>query len=342
MTGGLGLLKRINNNPAEIAALSAEMTDRFHAPMAVKLNADSRSTLWISIDYSIPAPYAALFLGADWSAVPWFQTILGELTALTETNKSLTASEQYVSVSALEYFQENQMGFSLYSTVYEDDPSQVMVAAAVLLTPYFDGLIAKAAGSVATKVTDPFGRSTTSAQNGCDLKDAEQILSASMQTAQTIQPWVLEIAQCPSYADSFVASSQKSRLVWVYIAVIAVGAGLVCAAVVFAAFLNEKDFKLRIAMATHSESTRAHRWIIGYGESLFQTWSWWCRRTGRTEGCSTRGGVVPMRRLPPPPRVFRRPLSFPFRVFDCGEVVRDGGGSIPHCGAEPFARVPAM
>ena len=273
MTGGLGLLKRINNNPAEIAALSAEMTDRFRAPMAVKLNADSRSTLWISIDYSIPAPYAALFLGADWSAVPWFQTILGELTALTETNKTLTASEQYVSVSALEYFQENQMGFSLYSTVYEDDPSQVMVAAAVLLTPYFDGLIAKAAGSVATKVTDPFGRSTTSAQNGCDLKDAEQILSASMQTAQTIQPWVLEIAQCPSYADSFVASSQKSRLVWVYIAVIALGAGLVCAAVVFAAFLNEKDFKLRIAMATHSESTRAHRWIIGYGESLFQTWS---------------------------------------------------------------------
>ena len=50
-------------------------------------------------------------------------------------------------------------------------------------------------------------------------------------------------------------------------------------AIVFSTFMSEKDFKLRIAMATHTESTRAHRWIIGYGTSAsIYNWHWQCQR----------------------------------------------------------------
>ena len=79
------------------------------------------------------------------------------------------------------------------------------------------------------------------------------------------KPWLLQLGQCQQYTADYVSGSQKGRLVWVYIAVAWLAAGLVTAAVMLVVFSNEKDFKLRIATATHSESARAHRWIIGYG-----------------------------------------------------------------------------
>ena len=42
----------------------------------------------------------------------------------------------------------------------------------------------------------------------------------------------------------------------------AVGA---CGGVLYGGYLSSKDTQLRVAVAKHEESTRAHRWVIGYG-----------------------------------------------------------------------------
>ena len=64
--------------------------------------------------------------------------------------------------------------------------------------------------------------------------------------------------------DGF-ASCARRYLVWVYIAAVIIGALVFVGGIVFAVYMHEKDIALRVTIAKHEESTRAHRWIIGYG-----------------------------------------------------------------------------
>jgi hypothetical protein len=118
---------------------------------------------------------------------------------------------------------------------------------------------------VVVTITDHLGTTDTSRLSGCARQEALQILTNKFNITQTRRQWSVEIGQCPRYTTEYVSASSKSLMVWVYVAIICLGALLIAGAIVFSVHVNEKDVKLRIAMATHSESTRAHRWIIGYG-----------------------------------------------------------------------------
>ena len=71
------------------------------------------------------------------------------------------------------------------------------------------------------------------------------------------------------------SAASKSTL-WLYIGVIVTGALVAVAAVLVAVHLVDKAARLRVVEATHTESARAHRWIIGYGTRKMCINGWIC------------------------------------------------------------------
>ena len=102
-------------------------------------------------------------------------------------------------------------------------------------------------------------------QSACQLNVADSVLTQVADVSPT-QQWIVQIGQCPQYTSEQVNNSSSRNTVWIYIAIVIVGALAAEAGVLFSVYLHEKDTTLRIAIAKHEESTRAHRWIIGYGE----------------------------------------------------------------------------
>ena len=294
ISGGVTILQRIPNSPAAIASMTANLTARYGFPVVVDVTPGALDTLWISYDFSLLWPVAAPFLGADWSPLTSVSDVLRGMENATVSDPSVVSKHQLVAVSPLSTYRTTNtnpksneafpVGFSAYSTVYPDDPTRFVVGWELLVEDYFAIVNAKAPSEVVAVITDHTGASVVAAERGCELNDAAQVLSSTVDVTPT-QQWRLQLGQCPSFTARFVANSQKRILVWVYIAVIVVGAGVFVAALLIAAFVSEKDFKLRIAMATHHESNRAHRWIIGYGALMSAS----CRST-RT-GFARIGGV---------------------------------------------------
>ena len=98
------------------------------------------------------------------------------------------------------------------------------------------------------------------------MSQADFVMSTTVDVSPT-QQWRVDIGQCPQFAVVYATTSPSRYLVWVYIGIVTLTAGLCIAGVMFLARLHEKDINLRVAIAKHEESTRAHRWIIGYGMS---------------------------------------------------------------------------
>ena len=96
------------------------------------------------------------------------------------------------------------------------------------------------------------------------MDQSDSVLTNVVSVTQS-QQWTVQIGQCPQFTSHYIATSSSRNSVWIYIAVIIVGGVVAMVAVVLSVFSHEKDTNLRIAIAQHEESSRAHRWIIGYG-----------------------------------------------------------------------------
>ena len=68
--------------------------------------------------------------------------------------------------------------------------------------------------------------------------------------------------------QAFVSNSPKASTVWLYVGMIALSTLMTTATSALALYLMERGARMRIADAKHEESTRSHKWIIGYGEEL--------------------------------------------------------------------------
>ena len=132
-----------------------------------------------------------------------------------------------------------------------------------LASTFTDAVTAKS-DYVVARIVDHTGVSYVGSGSGCDVSQATQVLSSDVAVAPG-KVWRVDVGACPGYTTSFVQASSKARMVWAYVAVVVVGAALAAGIAIVALRVSNKEAALQLARATHAESNRAHRWIIGYG-----------------------------------------------------------------------------
>ena len=93
-----------------------------------------------------------------------------------------------------------EVGFSMYSTVYDDDPTRVVISAGSLLRTYTDDVIAKSPFIVVT-ITDHLGSSNTAQGSDCTIGEATKVLSRTVNIMpMRSRAWKVDIGMCPRYA----------------------------------------------------------------------------------------------------------------------------------------------
>ena len=78
------------------------------------------------------------------------------------------------------------------------------------------------------------------------------------------QAWTVELGQCPQYRLNSAAYADLLQRMWLNLGGIVAGAigGIVLTVVGTVA--NEKNVQIRVNNAKHNETSKAHRWILGY------------------------------------------------------------------------------
>ena len=223
---------------------------------------------WLSLDYAPSNAWEMSFIGFDVTVADAALQAINDLNATRSAMDVYT--EQLTSLTGLRTVSvqgsRSEVGFSIYSTVYDDDPTRVVLSMGASLNAYVSGI--NAGDQAVVTVTDHFGEVYLHA-TGCVEADAVQVLSGVVNITST-KRWRVDIGQCPSFTDGYIASSTKRTTASLIVGAICAAAVLMCTGLVVIVHVSEKDAKLRITVATHTESSRAHRWIIGYGTSSFR------------------------------------------------------------------------
>ena len=162
----------------------------------------------------------------------------------------------------------NGTGFAMFTTVFDDDPTRGLVLAAVLLDEFLEPMASRSR-LVVVEVNDHADGVHVAPGSGCALMDAEAVLAGEVWVGDG-QVWRVSIGQCPAYRlkhGNYVSAQARLQA---YLLVVAVGtiASVVC--VIVAVHAHQTDTDLRIAIAKHDENSRAHRWVIGYGEYNYE------------------------------------------------------------------------
>ena len=261
--GGIGLITRVASTPSALAGWEADASARDGFAVSSKATPGARRFAWLPIDLAPANVWMLTFIGIDLSNDDAMRQAITDLK-VTRAAANVSA-EQLVSLTSIRTFDMqnggSEAGFSIYSTVYDDDPTRVILSMGASLEAYAASI--NAGNLAVVTVTDHFGQVYTHA-TGCVPADVVQVLTGVVSVTPTTQ-WRVDIGQCPSFTDGYIAGSTKRTTAWLIVGAIVAIAVLVSAAGVTLAYVSEKDAKLRISMATHTESSRAHRWIIGYG-----------------------------------------------------------------------------
>ena len=123
---GMCLVHRIPNTPEAIAQEQAHLAARFNQPFNPIMNSNM-PYLFIAEDYEPLQDKTRVFLGMDWSHYGVLSDGLWELWNQTTQNPNITIEldEQLLAVSGIASFPV--AGFSLYSTVFDADPTLAII-----------------------------------------------------------------------------------------------------------------------------------------------------------------------------------------------------------------------
>ena len=153
---------------------------------------------------------------------------------------------------------------SFFHTVYADSPLSTLVSLQMPLQVYFDR-IEEISPHVSVVLYDASGHSWRSVNPGCAMAEASNVLDGLAAVGQG-STWRVVVGQCPRFTAEFVAASPKQDTVWVYVGIIALSTVMAMCISALALYMSERGARLRIATTKHDESTRAHKWVVGYGK----------------------------------------------------------------------------
>ena len=167
---------------------------------------------------------------------------------------------------------------TIASTVNSPDPLSTILTITVELQPYYDS-IAALSPHVVVALHDPSGKASVVPNAPCALAESTNTISTNVSIAGST--WRVQVGQCPQFTDDFVATSPKTKTVWLYVGMIALSTCMAIGGSALALYLMKRGARMRIADAKHEESTRAHKWIIGYGTVCFSTMQYTVQTCGR-------------------------------------------------------------
>jgi hypothetical protein len=250
---------------AYLAAWEANATQRMGFNVHV-LSTRTRPTLWLVADVTPRTALSVPYVGVDLSLSPENLEGLTKLQAASDATPASARSDQLVSLTGLFLYPSASppaLGFTMFSTVFDDDPTRVVLASGLLLDQFLDDVIAKSVDGVVVRVTDHLNLSTMT--NGCDIDNADYVLQSTVNVTPS-HSWRVEIGQCPAYTRAVTAKSNRWVSLYIYLAVICVLTALAVAGLLAGVYTHEKEMNLNIRVAKEKENANAHRWVIGYGE----------------------------------------------------------------------------
>ena len=165
--------------------------------VAVPVTAPSTASIFFAVlDYQPLLNTTWMYIGYNFDASqPGVQATLREFVQTANRTAVATSGQQLVTVTPLVEGQfPGDATFSMYSTVYDDDPTGLLLSAGVLVSTYTRPLFAKVAG-IAVKVADHAGGTFSSPDNACTMTDAVQVLSKVVTVVDGRQ-WQVQIGQC--------------------------------------------------------------------------------------------------------------------------------------------------
>jgi hypothetical protein len=237
--GSIALVQRVENyDRAFISQWEANETARMGFPVHV-LSSLTAPRLWLVADVTPRNPISLPFVGVDLGISADNLSGMDQLLALSQAQPSSTRQEQLIVCTGLFFYPATTnpgIGFSMFATVYDDDPTRVILASGMKVDRYVDEVGSRYAGVI---VTDPAGTSTSS--DDCTLADADQVLSREVVAAGN-STWRVNILQCPEYTSHAVDKSPLWQSMNVYMSTIVIVTVLSVAGVlVYMKLLSEKE-----------------------------------------------------------------------------------------------------
>ena len=270
--GGIAIANRIDNTPASIATWLNSTRQRFNGSYPVAYNAAGFPTVglpqvWVVTDVCPKGPLSLLFLGRVVNPSNAPNLALRTLQNLTD-NYSVTTGGQVVVASPLTYFAvASSWSVTMYASVFDNDPMQTVLVGATMWPLYFQPILAKSE-YISVQVTDHLGNVIAANGSACAMSEVDQpSLLSTVVHVNVAQSWRVDIGQCPGFQEHSVSYGGYKTKVAVYLSGICAFAFVASACVVAAALWHENDARVRVTLAKHSETERAHRWILGYGTS---------------------------------------------------------------------------
>ena len=255
--------------PANLAQNSTQYTD-FATSAYLRLGINisvhttnllpGRTNIYVIADLApwVPAIGPSL-VGAD-------VVFLGALLQGTLDQLNTTAPSPYTQNFAITpmfvFTSPNVMGFAVYSTVLDADPTRLVVGSASYLYVYTNAVVAKSADVVVT-VTDHVGMTFTDAGSGCLATSADQVLVNRVTVLPGIV-WSVSIGQCPHYTSSFIASSPKKAAAGAWVGAIVAIAVVAILGVLLTA--RAVDNGAASKGSSRGDGTRAHWWVSAFGK----------------------------------------------------------------------------
>ncbi len=255
-------MERVPNTPVAIQAWTNQSSVRNSVNVtytAVGTASVGKASVYLVSDGFPRTARNIRLLGVDYGSRDELRLIFDDLEAKVARAPPGTATNnsQLLGITPMYLLRApfNTYGFVMVSTVMTNDPTALLLAVVMPVSQFVNDVLNKS-NDVVVRVYDnplvPFE------SGGCAFSDAEHSISGTVRVADEVQ-WHLHVGACPKYAKAY---HTEYRTVAVVVTVV-VGVVLQCIAVC-GVWSHNRHVEQRVAIVKHEESTRAHRWIIGY------------------------------------------------------------------------------
>ena len=259
--GGLSLTARVNNTLAARSAWQDFATARHGRPVFIVAPdpdpgpPDANDTeIWVVQDALPVGGISEYFIGISYTAYDLPRQTVRALHGLTAAN--LTSSE-VVSVSGLLRLPGIPIPFAIsFATVYDDDPSELLVAAPTAFNDFLVEVNDQSEHALFL-LRDHVGRQLVGTST-CTFDQVQQNITAPVTLSSNVE-WTITIGQCPKYAEAYVTWRRYG-----FLAICLVCTWLAVGCIVLGFVVFDKQAKSAEERLLSQQKENANLAIVGY------------------------------------------------------------------------------
>lgn len=272
--GGVGLVARVRNTPADRAAWEAFATARNGYPVTITQipgGADVNDEyIYVILDVSPHTPTILSYVGLAVTfepdlrhAIYMLESMIRENTTVSDVPLPLFGKAlSMTGIGSLSPFGVPGFGSALFTSVFDEDPMQYLLIATNSIDSFTTAVTATSP-DVTVTLTDQMGNGYhfgSCADSDAVTRLVSHAFVGTVEAGtQNPDSWKLNIGQCPSYSDEFTT---PRRFVFIAAAVLSA----VTAIALSVAVWRSADKRLAMALenAHAEERIKAQQLVVGY------------------------------------------------------------------------------